>query len=964
MPASLPTPAKHILFSPFDLDLRAGQLRCAGSLVALRPKTFSVLVHLAEHPGELITKQALLDAVWGNVAVTEDVVRMSIGELRAVLGDARSDPRFIETVARRGYRFVATLGEATGPAIAHAGDQDAVVVGRGSERAELLAWMGAAMSGSRQVGFVTGEAGIGKTTLVELALRELRRAPERRLRLACGQCVEQYGGGEPYMPVLEALAGLCRGPDGPAVEATLREHAPGWVLRATSMRTAGVGGDEPVGGTHEYTLHRLAVCLEALASDVPLALVIEDMHWSDYATLDLVSLLAHRRHPARLLVLCTLRQADAIVRGHPVVKVKRELVRTGSCRELALSGLPAADVEQYAAARFAGAELPVELVTLLVQRSEGSPFFMTALVQHLIDRGLVVKNGPRWELGEPIESLQAATPDGLRALIEPRLDRLPPDELRVLEAASVAGPEFAAHALVATARPGSGLHDVERVEQVCDGLVRQGEILSDRGEGTWPNGETSARYAFRHVLFQEVVYRRLPPSTRRRLHQTMGEGLETAYAGRTGEVASALAAHFERSGDVPRAIRYHKESAASASARYAYHEARLHLAAALAGVRSQAESPERLAQEATLQEGLGWALVFLEGWGAQEAAAAFTRVSALADRLDKPLVRFRAMDALLTIHTMRAEYTTVRSLGEQVMALVTQLGDPLLGVAVHPTIGAALLHLGDLAGACAHGERGRALIDTTQPSLGGASTGLLLAAAYAYQGQVARAQALISEVVTHAATVPIPYFRAHAMTYAAAAGHSLRDVARTKALADEAIRIAAEWGFSVLRAAATMFRSWCAVQEGRVDEGLAALRAAFHDYTMSGQRISTTSYSTQLVEAYLAAGDIAAATAALDAALAFVAETGERLNEHELHRLKGECALASAQAGGKAEAARHFERAIAIAADASALLSELRATASLCRIGRRPARDRLSLLLARFGSDDDCADVRAARALL
>src|SRR5262245_13318549 len=416
-----------------------------------------------------------------------------------------------------------------------------------------------------------------------------------------------------------------------------------------------------------------------------------------------------------------------------------------------------------------------------------------------------------------------------------------------------------------------------------------------------------------------------PASTQRRLHQTIGEELETAYA---------------------------------------YREARLHLAAALAGVRSQAESPERLAQEATLQEGLGWALVFLEGWGAQEAAAAFTRVSVLADRLDKPLVRFRAMDALLTIHVMRAEYTTVRWLGEQVMALITQLGDPLLGVAVHPTIGAALLHRGDLAGACAHGERGRALIDTTQPSLGGASTGLLLAAAYAYQGRVARAQALISDVVTHAATVPIPYFRAHAMTYAAAAGHSLRDVARTQALADEAIRIAAEWGFSVLRAAATMFRSWCAVQEGRVDEGLAALRAAFHDYTMSGTRISTTSYSTQLVEAYLAAGDIAAATETLDAALAFVAETGERLNEHELHRLKGECALASAQAGGKAEAARHFERAITIAADASALLSELRATASLCRIGGRRARDRLSRLLARFGPDDDCADVRAARALL
>src|SRR5262249_34264582 len=212
------------------------------------------------------------------------------------------------------------------------------------------------------------------------------------------------------------------------------------------------------------------------------------------------------------------------------------------------------DGQQAGAGRCGGGAVRVGLVTLLAQRGEGSPFFLAALVQRLLDRGLVVKHGPRWELGEPIEILQAATPDGIRALIEPRLDRLPPDVLRVLEAASVAGPGVAAPPPVAPAPPGRGPAGAQRGGQVCDGLGGPEEILSDRGESAWPNGETSARYAFRHVLFQEVVYRRLPPSTRRRLHQTIGEGLETAYAGRTGEVASALAAHFDRSGDALRAI--------------------------------------------------------------------------------------------------------------------------------------------------------------------------------------------------------------------------------------------------------------------------------------------------------------------------------------------------------------------------------------------------------------------------
>src|SRR5262249_61248582 len=134
------------------------------------------------------------------------------------------------------------------------------------------------------------------------------------------------------------------------------------------------------------------------------------------------------------------------------------------------------DGQQAGAGRCGGGAVRVGLVTLLAQRGEGSPFFLAALVQRLLDRGLVVKHGPRWELGEPIEILQAATPDGIRALIEPRLDRLPPDVLRVLEAASVAGPGVAAPPPAAPAPPRSGPPDVARVEQGCDALGRPAGI--------------------------------------------------------------------------------------------------------------------------------------------------------------------------------------------------------------------------------------------------------------------------------------------------------------------------------------------------------------------------------------------------------------------------------------------------------------------------------------------------------
>src|SRR5262249_18635583 len=161
-------------------------------------------------------------------------------------------------------------------------------------------------------------------------------------------------------------------------------------------------------------------------------------------------------------------------------------------------------------------------------------------------------------------------------------------------AASVAGPEFAAHAVAAAAPAGDALADVEVVEQLCDGLARPQDILRECGEVVWPDGASSARYAFRHVLYQQGIDQRLKASFRRRLHQAIGERLEAGYARRTPEVASLLAAHFDRSRDPDRAIRYHGEAASQAGLRAAWQEIRFHLQAALDLLKSQPESPDRL----------------------------------------------------------------------------------------------------------------------------------------------------------------------------------------------------------------------------------------------------------------------------------------------------------------------------------------------------------------------------------
>ena len=277
----------------------------------------------------------------------------------------------------------------------------------------------------------------------------------------------------------------------------------------------------------------------------------------------------------------------------------------------------------------------------------------------------------RWELGAGFETLRTAIPDGLRAVIEPRLERLGTDERRVLEAASVVGPEFPAHAVAAVAPADSDLGDVESVEQLCDGLARRQDILRAAGESAWPDGTASARYAFRHALYQQVVYQRPvvldPPATASDDRRAARDRLR---AGARRTIASELAAHFERSRDVDRAIRYHAEAAAHAGSRVAYQETRLHLEAALDLLRAQPETPERLQQEMLAAAGPRLDVVRPQQAGATRMPRAPSRGCASSPSASTSRrCGCARWTACCIVHTMRAELTTARALGEEMLAL-------------------------------------------------------------------------------------------------------------------------------------------------------------------------------------------------------------------------------------------------------------------------------------------------------
>jgi predicted ATPase len=447
------------------------------------------------------------------------------------------------------------------------GSRSLQVVGRDNALSLLESYLEKMHRGQRQLVFVTGEAGIGKTTLVDSFARSI--SPQRNVRIGRGQCLEQYGTSEAYLPIFDAIGRLCR--EHPEVIDVLRTHAPMWLLQMSSLVSAAERealGREVAGASRERMLREIGNALEALTDSEPLLLILEDLQWSDYSTLDLISFLAKQRQSAHLLVLGTYRTAELIASGHPLNAIKQELLAKQQCGELPLEYLSAASVVEYLAVRFPANRFPSGLGSLIHKRTEGNPLFMVQTVNHLVTEGLIVESDECWALGVDIEEVEVGVPDSIKQMIENQLDDLDIEQQRILKAASVAGTEFSSEAV------GAGLgQDRAVVERGCSELVRRHQFLKDRGVELLPNGEAVGRYGFIHALYQNLLYEQVPASTRMQMHRRIAEFAEDLYGERSSEIAAPLAMHFERGRDNKRAAKYLEQAARNAIRRFAYREA-------------------------------------------------------------------------------------------------------------------------------------------------------------------------------------------------------------------------------------------------------------------------------------------------------------------------------------------------------------------------------------------------------
>ena len=516
-------------FPPFRLDtvnecLWREQGEQGAERICLTPKAFAVLRYLVEHRGRLVTEAELLEAAWPKVCVQPEAVKTQVYEIRKVLGDDPKHPCFIETFPRRGYQFIAPVVDAAATIDTGVEAALSTCVGREGQLEVLRGCLQRASENRRQLVFITGETGIGKTTLADACTR--RAAAEvAGIRIARGQCVEGHGGKEPYYPVLEAIGQLCRGADGATLVQILSAQAPTWLVQFPDRVTAEQRGSlqqEILGATRDRMLREIGEALETFSAEKPLLLVFEDLHWADPCTVDFISTLARRRGPGKLMLIGTYRPVDVTLAQHPLKTVKQDLLVHQLCREIALPPLTEAEVGDYLALEMAGGVVPEGLAALIYRYSEGNPLFMVAALEHLRDQHVIAVANGTWQCSEPLENTALEAPESLRQMIELQIERLSAEEQRVLEIASTRGVSFTADVGLTV--------DPATFESVCEDLSRRQLMLRRTGASQFPDGGIADCYQFVHVLYRDVFYRRQTPSRLAKLRLDIRAHAEDALA--------------------------------------------------------------------------------------------------------------------------------------------------------------------------------------------------------------------------------------------------------------------------------------------------------------------------------------------------------------------------------------------------------------------------------------------------
>ncbi len=864
-------------------------------------------------------------------------------------------------------RLLAGEGEpAPSPGPAAARQTHVPLVGRAAEwQALRRAWQGAAQGGPRMLA-VWGEAGVGKTRLVEELVRWARLRPGS-VAYARAYAAE---GALAYAPLTEWLRS-------PALRPGLERLADVWrselarllpeLLAEPRDGQPALPPPPPLGEGGQRQRFYEALARTVLAAPSPCLLVLDDLQWCDGETLAWLRYLLRHDTRAPLLLVGTVRReavSEAADPEHPLHKLRLQLEQAGQWSELSLAPLSEGETTELAGHLAQGDA--AAWAALLYRETEGNPLFVVEMVRAGAPAALLA--------GEAV-----ALPHTVQAVIEERLGRLSPHARRLSELAAAFGRAFSVEELAAA----SELDDAALV-QVLDELWQR-NVVREQG---------AADYDFSHDKLREVAYRRPSRLRRRLLHQRIGDALAQLHAGRLDAVAGELAVHAEEAGQTRQAIDHLRRAAQVAQAVGAYPEMAARLRKALALLPSLSLPPETaLEQELALLSPLGTALLALHGYGSPAVEAIYGRAYALCLQRPNDPHLMPVLVGLALFYMIRGDLHRALAIARQSLEQAEHLQDDGLLLEAHAVVGPILQYLGEFRASVPHLEQALALYDPARhgghAAIYGQDPGVvaraLLAVSLWQVGHADRALALAREALELAQTVSHPYSLNLAQSFTAHLHHLRQEPAAALPAARAGVEYAYRYGFQYWLAVTTMFCGWATVRLGGASgnaadaspsaaESLAQMQAAYAGFKQSGAGLFRGYYLSILAETQAAARLPKAAWASLEEALATVDQTDDRFWLAELQRLRGELLLAQADAGQaaqqvEAEAEAAFRQALQTAQAQGARFLELRAAVSLARLWARQGRSAntralLEPICKAFAEGWDTPDLHAARTLL
>ena len=591
-------------------------------------------------------------------------------------------PQFDEVVNRmlakdrdQRYQSASELAEALEelrrpavPAVRKTKGVAALFVGREKERSRLADLLEQARGGSGKLALLTGEPGIGKSALVRAFIEDAATAAPEILA-GRGACVEQHSAGEAYLPFLQALQGLLTGPRRERVLSVFRRAAPSWCLQFTSLfsnTTVDLFQRETIGTTRERMLRELGDAIGELAELFPVLLVIEDLHWADAPSVDLIRYLSGRSTGQHLLLLGTARTGEHGGAHRLFRNCVRELIVQSACETIALDSLAEEEVGHYLNLQFSPGIFPPQLAQLIFRKTEGHPLFVTGVLQLLLEHGDVIRTNGPWTLARPADELDISVPESVRSMISRKLETLDEKERRMLQFASVQGNSFLAPVLA-----GALGWDELDLEESLDTVQSMHRLIHSTGEEETPSGVQAAGYRFVHALYRDALYDELLPKRRAALHGQVAEELARLYEPQTARVAGMLGDHFERARNFPRAVEFLAQAGENATALFVHTQASDLYSHALE-LTEKIPGPERTPWRLLLHKRRGDSL--LTRGASQDALRDYQTVLNIAETPEHEEWRCRALIDLANVHMYTRQADDIAACAGQAIGLADRAG--------------------------------------------------------------------------------------------------------------------------------------------------------------------------------------------------------------------------------------------------------------------------------------------------